>query len=334
MCSQFTADTWPGGSTIFVDHMLNCPLRRVGFALASVLFVVALRPAAQNATATGPAGFPLYGPDNVVVAADGIVFVTDTDHVSHHRILKLSPQGKIVTEWHLFAPGTNKSNGPEGITLDSAGNIYVADQSSNQVLKLSQDGKVLFHIGGGAKESAIFHDLGHVAVDGSGHIFVSEGGANRIQEFSGDGRLINSWTRAKGSRIDQFLMPESIVVDKAGNLYVEDWGNRRIVKLSSSGETLLSFGSKGSAPGQFMNSAGLAIDAQDNIYVPDTALHRIQMFSPTGALLLTISNPAGGSLFLEGPSGIAVDKDGNLHAPDGKAIVKLSPRGKLLARWQ
>lgn len=305
-----------------------------GLVLSCALLVAAQGRVTSITEKTGASGFPFYGPDNVVVARDGMIYVTDTDHVSHHRLLKLSSDGKIIAEWHLFAPGSNKSNGPEGIALDNEGNIYVADQSSNQVLKLSPDGKVLLRIGGSHADSVVFHDLGHVAVDGDGQILVSEGGANRIQEFSADGKLMNSWARAKGKALDQFNQPESIIADQAGNIYVEDWGNRRVLKLSRTGETLLAFGTKGEGPGEFMNTAGLAIDAAGNVYVPDMASHRIQIFSPTGALLLEISNPSDSKLFMKGPSGIAVDREGNLYVPDGKTVLKLSSTGKLLARWQ
>ena len=281
---------------------------------------------------TGPSGFPLYGPDNVVVDLAGEIFVTDTDHVSHHRLLKLSPAGKILAEWHLFARGLKKSNGPEGIVLDDEQSLYVADQSSNQVLKLSPGGQVLLRLGGDG-DPGRFDSLGHVAVDPRGHIFVSEN-TGRIQEFSPAGRFLGAWVRSKGDAPDQFSSPESIVASRDGSLYVEDWGNRRILKLSPQGKTLLVIGSKGSGPGQFTNSAGLALDHAGNLYVPDLKLRRIQVFSPDGKLISAIAGDTQMSPFQEGPGGIAVDPQRNVYAPDGRSIVKLSPTGQLLARWQ
>ena len=280
---------------------------------------------------TGPIGFPLYGPDNVVVTHAGEIFVADTDHASHHRLLKLSPEGKILAEWHLFARGTHQSNGPEGIALDDADNLYVADQSSNQVLKLSRQGEILLRLGG-KRDPGRFDDLGHVAVGPRGHIFVSES-KGKIQEFSPTGQFLAAWARTKGDSPDQFSSLESIAISRDGSLYVEDWGNHRILKLSPQGKTLMVIGSKGSRPGQFLNSAGLALDHKGNIYIADLQLRRIQVFSLDGKFISTIGNDSSVSPFRDGPGGVAVDLQSNVYAPDGKSIVKLSPSGQLLARW-
>jgi len=276
-------------------------------------------------------GLCFYGVENIAFDSAENLYITDTDHNSRFRVLKVLSEGKLLDEWHVFEGGQNGAKGPEGIALDHDGNILVTDEGSLSVLRISQAGKILGRIGG---PEANFEDLGHVVVDASGFIYVSEAALNRIQKFSPSGKRLEVWKRSKGGGAEQWGGIESIALGRGGTLAVEDWPNRRIVVLSPSGQTLRSFGSRGEDPGQFANSAGLCADAAGNLYVPDQKLHRIQKFDANGHLLFTFAAENGVALFKEGPTGIAVDAHGNLFAPDGLTIVKLSPAGKLLKRWR
>ena len=271
-----------------------------------------------------------YGPDNIVFDVDGNAYITDTDHKTRFRVLKVSRAGKAIHEWRVFEKGQGRRKGPEGIAIDHDGNILVTDGGTLSVLKISPHGKVVRRIGYG---SNTFEDLGHIAIDSSGDIYIAEAAPNRIQKFSSRGERLAVWKRAKGSGPEQWNSPETIAVRTDGTLVVEDWGNRRMVVLSPSGQTVFSFGGSGEAPGQFASSSGLCVDHAGNIYVSDDKLHRIQKFDPSGRLLSTFANDGDIAVFAEGPGGVAVDERGNVYAPDGLTIVKLSSNGRLLERW-
>jgi sugar lactone lactonase YvrE len=282
--------------------------------------------------ASSSCGLCFYGPDNIVFVAVGNAYITDTDHKSRFRVLKVSPDGKPIDEWHIFEEGQGRRKGPEGIAIDRDGNILVTDGGTSSVLKISPGGKVLERISCG---STRFEDLGHIVVDSFGNVYVAEAGPNLIQKFSPGGERIAAWKKAKGSGPGQWSGPETIAIRRDGTLVVEDWGNHRIVVLSPSGNTLFSFGERGSKPGQFASSSGLATDRAGNIYVPDEKLHRLQKFDASGRLLSTFANNEGGTpLFVEGPGGVAIDNHGNVYTPDGKTVIKLSPNGHLLERWR
>lgn len=268
-----------------------------------------------------------YGPDNLVFDARGNAYITDNDHKSRFRVLKVSPQGEQLGEWRVFAAVSGRRSGPEGVAIDSSGNVLVTDGGGLRILKLSPTGKLLMTIGG---TTPLFHDLGHVAVDSAGYIYVSEGGQDRIQKFSSVGKKVTGWKGVMGSGAGAWKMPETIATRSDGSLVVEDWGNRRIVVLSSDGKTRFVFG----GPSQFENSSGLCVDHEGNVYVSDEKLHRVDKFTSRGKLLSTISNSGGDVLFSEGPGSIATDAQDNLYASDGLSIVKFSPQGRLLARWR
>ena len=279
------------------------------------LFVLLVVLAVPN---TGPAGYPLYGPDNIAVDQSGNLFVTDHDRAHKLRLLKIAPDGKILAEWHLFSPAEPDASGPEDVVLDTAGYIYVTDRGAREVLKLSQAGEVVARFGG-------FLDLGHVVLDSHGNLIVCEGRANRITILSPDGRVLDIRQRTGGTGLDQSFFPESMAIDRDDNLYVLDFGNRRVLKIAPSGTTLRAI----AVPGR--NLAGLALDAHGNLYVPDQATHRILILAPGGELTGAIGSQ---EIFRSGPGGVSIDAAQNLYAPDGHSIVKLTLDGAFLARFQ
>jgi len=82
-----------------------------------------------------------------------------------------------------------------------------------------------------------------------------------------------------------FAMPSGLGVDSSGNVYVADTSNHRIVKLNSSGQAVLTFGSKGWRNGEFRYPEDVAISSEGYIYVADTGNCRIQKFDSSGNFL-------------------------------------------------
>jgi len=274
----------------------------------------------------------LYGPDNMAFDATGNIYLVDTDHNTRSRVLKLSPQGRVLAEWRVFTAIPGHDNGPDGIALDREGNVLVVDRGSEQILKLSPTGKVLAGFGG--FPSRAFDEGGHVAVDARGDIYGVAAGPNLIRKFSSQGKLIANWQRGPGAGLDQWNWPESISVDDKGNLVIADFRNVRILTLSPAGKALRAFNAVPGEPLKLASTSSATVDHVGRIYVADYQLFRVQKFDRDGRLLATIGNTPGNILFKKAPNSIAVDRQGHLYATDGLSVVKVSAAGKLLARWQ
>lgn len=296
--------------------------------LMLMLLMPALAPAAQAASCR----LCLYGPDNMAFDAAGDVYLVDTDHKARSRVLKLSPQGRVLAEWRVFGAVPGRDNGPDGIALDRDGNIFVVDRGSDRILELSPTGKVVARFGG--FPSHAFDSGGHVAVDRHGDIYGVSATSNLILKFSPQGKLLANWQRGPGTGPDQWNWPESISIDANGDLVIDDFRNVRVLTLSPEGRPVRAFKSVPDEPLQRASVSGAAVGPDGNIYVADYQLYRIQEFDPHGRLLATLGNTPGNTLFRKAPDSIAVDGQGNLYAADGLSVVKFSTEGKLLARWQ
>ena len=150
---------------------------------------------------TGPLGLPLYCPLYVTHDQQGNLYVTDSDQGnkgSHRaRIVKLSPTGQLLAEWHVFNTFQIHSSsqfgnitGPFGIAIDASGIIYVGDAGDNTIKKLSPTGKVLAVWGktGSAPGELSWPQGG--AVDAQGNVYVVDALNSRIQKFSSTGTLL------------------------------------------------------------------------------------------------------------------------------------------------
>lgn len=188
---------------------------------------------------------------------------------SEDPILEFNKSGKFLKSF-----GSGLFVVPHSLTIDSEGNIWVADyQAKNgkgmQVFKFSPDGKVLMTLGkaGVAGDGPDEFSQPVAVAISKGDIFVADGhgfpGSNaRIVKFSKDGKFIKTWGK-KGTGPGEFGALHTIAFDMNGRLLVGDRGNNRIQIFDQDGNYIAEWK-------QFGRPGGIYVDKTNNIYVADS----------------------------------------------------------------
>lgn len=213
---------------------------------------------------------------------------------------------------------------PQGIALDSSGNIYVVDSNSTSVDHRVQK----FNSAG-----AFLQQIGDLCIASTSTYCMDPDGGGPLEV--GDG---------------EFLFPSGIAFDSSDNFYVVDNNNHRVQKFNSAGKFVLKFGANGgdgtsgSGEGEFWYPFGADVDSLGNVYVADYTNNRIQKFDSSGNFVsmfgwgVSDGSPTfqictnscqaglggGGNGQFYGPRDVAIDSSDNIYTieSDGNRVQK------------
>jgi uncharacterized protein (TIGR03437 family) len=206
----------------------------------------------------GPANAAsIHMPQGLCFVTGGYIYVADT---GNQRIRELLPNGTIATVAGNGTQGMTGDGGsptaaelnlPTGVTLDSTGNMYIADQGNNRVRWVSTNGMIFTLAGagsalgdGGPSPAAQLSAPASVAVDAAGNVYIGDTGHNRIRVVSngtintlaGTGACCYSGDGGPASAA-QLNSPSGLLVDSSGRIFVADTGNNavRLIQMAPSG---------------------------------------------------------------------------------------------------
>jgi trimeric autotransporter adhesin len=284
------AITTDGAGNVYVADYGNNLIRKI--TPAGVMTTLAGSGAAAELDNTGAAA-KFNGPDGI--AYDGVanLYVSDA---GGHVIRKIVIATGVVTTYAGIAGSsgttngtllTSKFNAPAGLSIDAAGNIYIADQGNN-LIRMIAGGTVSTLAGSGAVGAAngigvaaSFNAPNDLVADQSGNVFVADYLNNLIRKIVVSTGAVGTFAGSTAGYTDatglaaKFGNLSSIGIDASGNLLVADLGNQRI-RLVTPGAVVTTIAGSGGAETDgtgvlagFSNPGGIEVDNQGNCYITD-----------------------------------------------------------------
>ena len=303
----------------------------------------------------GPAeSAALSGPSGVALDSAGNIFIVDWQNARLRRVDATT--GVITTVAGTGANGFAGDggpasaallNGPNGVTVDGAGNIFIADTGNQRIRKVdggtgtistvAGDGTFGFAGDGGAAIASRLALPAGVAVNAAGDLFIADTNNSRIRAidhatgiittlagtggfgFGGDGGLATAAV---------LYAPSGVAVDPSGDVLIADQVNRRVRRVfvstglidtvaGNGGGSVMVFGGDGgpATSASLSYIKGLAVDGAGQIYIADTGFMRVRRVDTGG----TIDTVAGNGWFMFGGDGEFATR-ATLSFPRGVAV--------------
>ena len=207
----------------------------------------------------GPAtAAKLNNPSDVFEDGSGSFYIADRNN---NRVRKVNAAGIISTIAGTGTAGYSgdgglatlaKLNHPNGVAVDAAGNIYIADESNNVIRMINPAGIISTVAGtgtagflgdGGVATSARLNDPQAVAKDLAGNIYIADNNNSRVRKINTSG-IISTYAGGTGPAFTVDGVPATSVslcnihdvsVDNAGVVYFTNQGCWHFLRISTAG---------------------------------------------------------------------------------------------------
>lgn len=305
-----------------------------------------------NGDGTPATSFILNSPMGIDVSGSNVFFLDS----GNGRLRKVvgSTMTTVASDGSSgFAGDTGLANvakldGPMGVTVDTAGNYYIADTNNHVIRKVNaSDGKISTIAGtpnvasanagdtngdGGSALLATFNKPTSVAVDAQGNFYVADTGNNRVRRIDTNGII----TTLVGIGAPSLNGPNAVAVF-GNNLYLTDPGNHVVRLYVLNTQAVSVFAGIQNSPGhsgdggasnaaRLNRPSGLAVNTDGDLFIADTGNHRIRKVSG-GVISTAVTQGIPRSGFegdggtantarMNSPSSVAVDGAGNLYIVD------------------
>lgn len=334
----------PSGTLYFSDSAPPV-IRKVVLSTGIISTVPGVFSAVRN---SNPRGIALDGAGNLYVADRG-----------SHKILKVALATNTTS---IFSGGTQGFSGdggtpdkaqfssPQSVSVDGAGNLYIADNGNRRIRKISADLKTVSTVAGtgvqgaggdgGPAAIAQLSDVFWVTADAGGNVYAADTDNGKVRMIGGDG-VIN--TIAGGSGGDggpalqsQFVFPALLSTDPDGGLYVTELNRVRKVDSSGAISTVAGNGTTGFSgdKGPAVNASlglfpnGTALDSAGSLYITDSSNAVVRKVDRSTGVITTVvgdfnkqcapvvSGAPAVSSSLCLPQAVAFDASGNMYISD------------------
>lgn len=302
-----TSLTEDGAGDMYIADSLHNMIRKVD--TTQTVSTIAGNGAPGYSGDNGPAASSMLStPSGVAMDGAGNLYIADTGNNVIREIVLAGSQATplirtiagtgVMGNGGDGGPATVASlNQPLGVTVDAAGDLYIADTGNNRIRRVDAKTGIISNIAGSPNGTAGY--LG--------------------DKFQAASALLNG--------------PDTVAFDRSGNMYIPDSLNN-VVRIVYVGGIIDTFAGGGTTPIAYGPSpteavlnlpTSVAVDPAQNIYIADTQSEAIRKVYAGGAYFDTFTElGTAGDFFngttyqapLGGPEGMIFDGKGNLIFAD------------------
>jgi sugar lactone lactonase YvrE len=362
--------------------LTRTPLTGVGLSPLVALYPGIISTLTGNGTwgyqdSPNPAAAMFRNPQGIALDGSGeVAYVADSVNGAIRKIVLASGGVTTVAGNGMNGFGgdggpatTAVLNTPTGVAVDSAGNLYIADQGNNLIRRVDAATQVITtvagggtvatgsdHFGdGGPATSAILYGPQSVTVDAAGNLYIADAFHNLVRMVkAADGTITVVAGGGASAGIDgvgdggaatsaQLSNPSGLALDSAGNLYIADTDYNLVRRVNMTTGIITAVAGTGSlgysgdnglaTSAMLAAPQGVAVDAANNIYVADFGNNAIRQIRADTQKIFTLAGRGstgyygdGGNplvAFLMNPTSLAVNENGNLYIADyGNNVVR------------
>ncbi len=351
--------TLDSAGNIYIGDLNNRRVRRVDAASGIITSI------AGNGTEDFSDGVPanstgLGTTAGIAVDQNSNVYVSDS---SFRRIRRIDARTGIITTIAGDGgadfngdnrPATSASISPQGIAVDNAGNLLIADTGNHRVRRVNLatgiittvagSGEPGFSGDGGSATAAKLNLPIAVSVDKEGNVYISDTGNLRVRRIDARTGVITtvagngeSTPLGDGGRATEAgFSPSSLSIDSTGNVFISDETHKTVRRVDASTGIITTVAGNGDsvfnsdnipATSAAINPlGGVVVDGNGNLFIGDFDNNRIRRVDAISGLISTVAGNGsqgfsgdGGKVTrasLDEPRGIAIDAAGNIYIAD------------------
>ncbi len=308
-----SATALDGAGDIFIADSSHNRVREVIASTGNITTVAGNGSAGYDPAATIATATTLTAPGGVAVDGAGNLYIADTDNnvirevnLTTGAIQTVAGNGTSGYSGDSAAASAAELNSPQGVTVDAAGNLYIADTGNNVIRKVTASTGIITTIAGGGTTPS--------TCAGS-------------KDSMGDGCVATSAT---------LIAPYGVAFDPTGNMYIPDSGDNlvrvvngtNVINIYAGNGTAGFSGDGGQArSAQLYSPLGVACDAAGDLYIADARNYVIRKVSATSHRIFTIAGNNNSSIYNDGKSGYTYGnkQSGEQYTGNGIANAGVSP---------
>ena len=223
-------------------------------------------------------GTHLHHPAAIATDDAGNSYVTDAAG-EHTRIVKFSPDGKVMKEFGRQGVNSGEFKNPRGLAISQQNELYVCDRDNDRIQVFSKNLGFIRSIDIRAVDTQRTHPCkpNDLTFDRAGNMYITDIRNNCIHCMTVSGQFLLSFS-SEGDAPGYLAGPESIHCDNKGFLYVTEYKNHRVSVFKLNGDFVSKFGVLGSGDSELKFPMGIVTDEDGFVYVCELFNNRVQIF--------------------------------------------------------